>query len=40
MEKAYKLHGDAYAERKIENMEDDGKEELEMSQHREFHETA
>lgn len=40
MEKAYKLHGDEYAERKIENTEDDGKEELEMSQHREFHETV
>ncbi|BCR86532.1 uncharacterized protein ACHE_30519S [Aspergillus chevalieri] len=40
MEKAYKLHGDAYAEREIEKIEDDGKGELEMYQHREFHETA
>ena len=40
MEKTYKLHGDAYAERTIEKVEDDGKEELEICQHREFHETA
>ena len=40
MEKAYKLHGDAYAEREIEKIEDDGKGELEMYQHGEFHETV
>ena len=40
MEKAYKLHADAYAEQGTKNIEDDGKGELEMHQHREFHETV